>query len=77
MRFFLSGRFDVVQQSPKNSKTLLDMELIKISKRYTSTLNHYQKMLKERNSILKREKVDPVLFGNDDGTNDYKIKSLY
>ena len=50
------------QQSPKIRRRFIDMELIKISKRYTSTLNHYQKMLKERNSILKREKVDPVLL---------------
>ena len=38
------------------------MELIKISKRYTSTLNHYQKLLKERNVLLKKEKVDSILL---------------
>lgn len=48
-------------QSPKQRRRFIDMELIKISKTYTSTLSMYQKLLKERNIALKQDKVDEFL----------------
>ena len=37
------------------------MELMKLSKTYTSTLSSYQKLLKQRNQALKQNKVDECL----------------
>ena len=50
------------QKSPRNRRHFIDMELIKLSKTYTYTLSHYQNLLKERNQILKMDKVDDVLL---------------
>lgn len=44
--------------SPKVRRRFIDMELSKISKLYTKTLNTAQKLLKERNAYLKRDTVD-------------------
>lgn len=52
----------IFQQSPKMRRRFIDMELIKLSKMYTFTLNHYQKLLRQRNAILKKATVDPILF---------------
>ncbi len=48
--------------SPKNRRHFVDMELIKLSKTYTSTLSHYQSLLKSRNIVLKSENVDENLL---------------
>lgn len=50
------------QQSPKMRRRFIDMELIKLSKMYTFTLNRYQKLLRQRNAILKKDKIDPILL---------------
>ncbi len=44
--------------SPRVRRKFIDMELSKISKQYTSTLTTFHKLLRERNSYLKKEKVD-------------------
>lgn len=44
--------------SPKVRRKFIDMEISKISKVYTKTLNTYHKILKERNSYLKLNKID-------------------
>lgn len=44
--------------SPKVRRRFIDIELSKISKLYTKTLNTAQKLLKERNAYLKRESID-------------------
>ena len=38
------------------------MELIKLSRVYTFTLNRYQKLLRQRNAILKSDRFDPILL---------------
>lgn len=48
----------IFTQSPKNRRRFIDMELIKLSKTYTSTLSHYQRLLKERNLALKQTKIN-------------------
>ena len=50
------------QLSPKNRRRFIDMELIKLSKTYTLTLNHYQNLLKSRNMILKQDRIDDNLL---------------
>ena len=47
--------------SPKNRRRFIDMELMKLSRTYTSTLSSYQKLLKQRNQALKPNKVDECL----------------
>ncbi len=37
------------------------MELMKLSKTYTSTLSSYQKLLKQRNQALKQSNIDECL----------------
>ena len=50
------------QASPKLRRNFVDMELIKLSKKYTSTLSHYQKTLKDRNIALKQDVMDDNLI---------------
>lgn len=50
----------MLKQSPRLRRRMIDMELIKISKTYTNTLSHYQKILKERNAVLKQKKIDEI-----------------
>lgn len=52
----------IFSQSPKLRRRFIDMELIKLSKTYTSTLSHYQKLLKSRNAALKQSKIDHALI---------------
>ena len=59
---FCPDDLSLFNQSPKMRRRFLDMELIKLSKKYTWTLNHYQKLLRQRNMILKKEKIDDVLL---------------
>ncbi len=50
------------QQSPRIRRHFIDIELIKLSIKYTSTLSHYQKVLHARNMLLKQEKPDEFLL---------------
>lgn len=52
----------IFSQSPKMRRRFIDMELIKLSKTYTSTLSHYQKILKSRNVALKQNTIDHALI---------------
>lgn len=47
---------------PKNRRQFMDMELVKLSRSYTGTLSQFQKILKERNLLLKEKRVNPVLI---------------
>lgn len=47
---------------PKERRKLIDMELVKLSRSYTSTLSAFQKLLKERSALLKMRCVDEVLL---------------
>lgn len=58
---FCPDDLNLFSQSPRYRRKFIDMELIKLSKTYTSTLSHYQKLLKERNQALKQYKVDEAL----------------
>ena len=52
----------IFSQPKKYRRKFIDMELIKLSKTYTATLSHYQNLLKERNILLKKEKVNLPLL---------------
>lgn len=48
--------------SPRVRRRFVDMELSKVSKKYTITLTKAQKLLKERNSYLKQDNVDDTFL---------------
>ena len=52
----------IFSQSPRFRRRFIDMELIKLSKTYTTTLSHYQKILKERNLALKQKEINEDLI---------------
>lgn len=55
---FCPNDMNLFDSVPKERRKFIDLELGKLSKSYTSTLNHYYKLLKERNSYLKNDKVE-------------------
>ncbi|MCR5185263.1 MAG: DNA replication/repair protein RecF [Bacilli bacterium] len=57
--------------SPKNRRTFLDVSLAKKSASYLDYISRYEKVLKERNELLKSEKVDRVLL---DTTTEMLVK---
>ena len=48
--------------SPKERRNFLDINLSKKSLPYLDYISRYEKVLRERNEILKSEKIDPVLL---------------
>ena len=48
--------------SPKARRNFLDINLSKKSQPYLDYISRYNKVLKERNDLLKEEKIDPVLL---------------
>lgn len=48
--------------SPKERRRMIDMELVKLSRSYTTVLSTYQKLLKERSAILKAYRPDRILL---------------
>ncbi len=59
---FCPDDLSLFSQSPKARRQFMDMELVKLSKTYTSTLSHFQNALKNRNLALKEKKVDDILI---------------
>ncbi len=55
---FCPDDMSLFQASPRVRRRFIDMELSKLSKAYTRTLNEAGKLLKERNVYLKQEYVD-------------------
>ncbi|MGM9960271.1 MAG: DNA replication/repair protein RecF [Allobaculum sp.] len=47
---------------PKERRKMIDMELVKLSRSYTTVLSQFNKLLKERSTILKAWNVDRVLL---------------
>ena len=50
------------RDSPKTRRNFIDINLSKKSQPYMDYINRYNKVLKERNELLKSDKVDPVLL---------------
>ncbi|WP_035357265.1 DNA replication/repair protein RecF [Acholeplasma granularum] len=46
----------LIKGSPSERRYFLDMELMQISKKYLKNLNTYKKILKQRNTLLKKNK---------------------
>lgn len=58
---FCPDDLSLFSASPKMRRRFIDLELIKLSKTYTTTLSSYQKILKQRNQALKQTKIDEFL----------------
>lgn len=58
---FCPDDLNLFSMTPAIRRQFMDMELVKLSKVYTATLSHYQKMLKERNLILKDKAPNKTL----------------
>ncbi|MBN3491052.1 DNA replication/repair protein RecF [Acholeplasma equirhinis] len=48
----------LVKGSPSERRYFMDLEMMQVSKEYLRWLNHYKKILKQRNALLKKLKVD-------------------
>ena len=57
--------------SPKARRNFLDINLSKKSLRYLDYISRYNKVLKDRNDLLKSDKIDPVLL---DTTTEMLVK---
>ena len=55
---FKPSDLELFNQSPKERRKLLDIELGKISNDYLSALVVYNKLLKDKNKLLKENKID-------------------
>lgn len=59
---FEPSDINLFKESPKKRRRLLDMELSKINKEYLNHSYTYYKILKEKNNLLKKDKIDKVLL---------------
>lgn len=59
---FCPDDLTLFSRQPKDRRQFMDMELVKLSKKYTTTLSHYQKVLKDRNAALKAWPQNRVLI---------------
>ena len=55
---FKPSDLELFNQSPSERRKLLDIEISKVSKRYIQALLKYNKLLKDKNKLLKQLEVD-------------------
>ena len=60
--------------APKDRRNFLDISLIKRSESYLAAISRYNKVLKDRNEVLKTDKVDQTLL---ETTTEMLIKAAY
>jgi DNA replication and repair protein RecF len=49
---------ELISGSPNGRRQFMDLEMMQIDKKYLNLLNRYKKILKQRNSLLKKIKID-------------------
>ncbi|MBO7676079.1 MAG: DNA replication/repair protein RecF [Erysipelotrichaceae bacterium] len=59
---FKPSDLELFTQSPSERRKLLDIEISKISPKYIQSLLNYNSLLKDKNRLLKEDKIDEVLF---------------
>ena len=59
---FKPDDLEIFSAAPKMRRRLLDIELGKIDKNYLFALTNYSKLLKDRNTLLKKDVVDMTYF---------------
>lgn len=57
---FKPSDLELFNQSPKERRKLLDVEIGKISKEYLKAILTYNHLLKDKNKLLKEEKIDEI-----------------
>lgn len=57
---FCPDDLQLFTSSPKVRRRFIDIEISKLSKRYTQTLTTFQRLLKERNALLKQKQFDEI-----------------
>lgn len=57
---FAPDDLKVFSDSPRERRRIMNQEITKISTRYLLSLNRYQNLLKDRNTLLKQYTPDPV-----------------
>ncbi|MFA5474119.1 MAG: DNA replication/repair protein RecF [Acholeplasmataceae bacterium] len=55
---FAPSDLDLIQGSPSVRRHFLDFEILQRDKQYLHDLTHYKQILKQRNALLKRLKID-------------------
>jgi len=55
---FSPSDLELIYGAPSVRRQFVDLEMLQINKKYLSLLNQYKKILKQRNSLLKRVKPD-------------------
>ena len=59
---FAPADLEIFEAPPKVRRRMMDVEIGKISSRYMQTLSSLMKILKERNSLLKRNQIDDAMM---------------
>ena len=59
---FKPGDLELFNQSPSERRKLLDIEISKVSNRYVLALVKYNKLLKDKNKVLKDIRQDEILL---------------
>lgn len=59
---FCPDDLSLFSRQPKDRRQFMDVELVKLSRKYTTTLSHYQKVLKDRNTALKAWPQNRILI---------------
>ena len=59
---FKPGDLELFNQSPSERRKLLDIEISKVSNRYVLSLVKYNKLLKDKNKLLKENNPDETLL---------------
>ena len=59
---FQPSDLEIFGTSPRVRRRLIDLELTKTSKDYLIALATYNKLVKEKNNLLKNEKIDEILL---------------
>ena len=55
---FSPNDMELITGAPSNRRQFMDLEMLQIDKKYLNLLNQYKKILKQRNSLLKKIKID-------------------
>lgn len=55
---FVPEDINLIRGTPANRREFVDLEMFQLDKRYLNLLNKYQKVLKQRNSLLKNLKIN-------------------
>ena len=71
--FFSPEDLGIIKNGPSERRRFLDMEMSQLDKIYLSYLTNYQRLLNERNNLLKQIAVYPQLYETLDGWDEQLI----